>query len=141
MMGRHKLSEKSKVERNSYSVLINFYLKNSNFKIDGAQQIIWQTKIERNWKKWWDAKTKVERNSYSVLIVFYLKNSNLKNDWTQQSRCLTPPPYLYHFHDFEIIQFSVPKKKKNTSFTLFHAQAENEMEFPYQNKKYFLFYV
>ena len=38
-MGRHKLSEKSKVERNSYSVLINFYLKNSYLKNDRTQKL------------------------------------------------------------------------------------------------------
>ena len=39
MMGRNKLSEKIKVEKNSYSVLINFYLKNSNLKNDGTQKL------------------------------------------------------------------------------------------------------
>ena len=42
--------KKSKVERNSYSVLINFYQKNSNLKNDGTQ-------------KFSEKKTKVERNS------------------------------------------------------------------------------
>ena len=35
-----KLSEKTKVERISYSVLINVFLKNNNLKNDGTAQII-----------------------------------------------------------------------------------------------------
>ena len=37
-----KIIWKNKVERNSYSVLVDCYLKNSNLKNDRTQQIIWK---------------------------------------------------------------------------------------------------